>query len=110
MTMPHLMNCPHQGDGWCLACVREMRDELKRKDQQLVDYQRALDSRRDHVYVDVTPDAELPYRILAAYIDEQTSTVSEPAVLGEMMNQWQRERNVILRKALADLARGASHE
>jgi len=28
MTMPHLMNCPHRGDGWCLTCVAQMHDEL----------------------------------------------------------------------------------
>jgi hypothetical protein len=22
MTMPHLMNCPHSDDSWCLTCVR----------------------------------------------------------------------------------------
>lgn len=24
MTMPHLMNCQHSYDGWCLACVKEL--------------------------------------------------------------------------------------
>lgn len=24
MTMPHLTNCPHSGDGWCLACVAKL--------------------------------------------------------------------------------------
>ncbi len=24
MTMPHLSNCEHQGDGWCLVCVKEL--------------------------------------------------------------------------------------
>lgn len=31
MTMPHLMNCIHSGDGWCPACVAELgnsREEL----------------------------------------------------------------------------------
>ena len=23
--MPHLMNCPHIGDGWCLSCVSELQ-------------------------------------------------------------------------------------
>lgn len=23
MTQPHLMNCPHHPDGWCLACVAQ---------------------------------------------------------------------------------------
>ena len=28
MTMPHLMNCDHQGDGWCLACVKAQWQEM----------------------------------------------------------------------------------
>lgn len=30
MTMPHLMNCDHSSDGWCLACVKQMHDERER--------------------------------------------------------------------------------
>ena len=26
MTMPHLMNCDHSGEGWCLDCVKELHD------------------------------------------------------------------------------------
>ena len=33
MTMPHLMNCAHTGDGWCLACVKELYDS---KEHQMV--------------------------------------------------------------------------
>lgn len=29
MTMPHLMNCGHSPDSWCLDCVRDMHDELE---------------------------------------------------------------------------------
>lgn len=24
--MPHLMNCPHDPDGWCLDCVKELAE------------------------------------------------------------------------------------
>jgi hypothetical protein len=27
MTMPHLMNCSHSEDGWCLDCVKKLHDE-----------------------------------------------------------------------------------
>lgn len=27
MTMPHLENCPHKGDGWCLDCVKRLQVE-----------------------------------------------------------------------------------
>jgi hypothetical protein len=29
MTMPHLMNCPHSADGWCLDCVKELHDRFQ---------------------------------------------------------------------------------
>lgn len=29
MTMPHLMNCDHTGEGWCLACVKKLWEELE---------------------------------------------------------------------------------
>lgn len=28
MTMPHLMNCSHSCEGWCLDCVKREHDEL----------------------------------------------------------------------------------
>lgn len=27
MTMPHLMNCPHSGSGWCLDCVAKLYEQ-----------------------------------------------------------------------------------
>lgn len=29
MTMPHLHNCPHHEDGWCLSCVKQLHDERR---------------------------------------------------------------------------------
>ena len=29
MTIPHLMNCSHIADGWCLDCVKALYDKLK---------------------------------------------------------------------------------
>jgi hypothetical protein len=34
MTMPHLMNCDHDEEGWCLSCVKQMHDELERERDQ----------------------------------------------------------------------------
>jgi regulator of RNase E activity RraB len=28
MTMPHLMNCSHIDDGWCVECVKSIGEEL----------------------------------------------------------------------------------
>lgn len=36
MTMPHLMNCEHQAEGWCLDCVGKLQAECEalRKDAE----------------------------------------------------------------------------
>jgi hypothetical protein len=39
--IPHLMNCQHTGEGWCLACVKAQYEELN---QRLID--------RTSVYMD----------------------------------------------------------
>src|SRR5690348_7664403 len=63
---------------------------------------RMLGNRRDHQFVDATPDAELPRRILSAYIDD-SKIISTDDTLSQMMNGWQDERNTILRAAIAKL-------
>lgn len=30
MTMPHLTNCAHSPDGWCLKCVGELYENLEK--------------------------------------------------------------------------------
>ena len=30
MTQPHLMNCSHHGDGWCLKCVGDLHADYRR--------------------------------------------------------------------------------
>lgn len=72
--------------------------------QENTELKRMLDSRREMRFVDASPDEGLAARILAAYIDYGT-TESNPPLLGELMNKWQAERNAIIEKALADLAR-----
>lgn len=34
MTMPHLMNCSHSGEGWCLDCVKELYDRLEKAESK----------------------------------------------------------------------------
>lgn len=40
MTMPHLMNCSHQADGWCLECVKREHDnrEIEKREEFTVAY------------------------------------------------------------------------
>ncbi len=35
MTMPHLMNCSHDGSGWCLDCVKEQHDDYEEEVSKL---------------------------------------------------------------------------
>ena len=42
MTIPTMMNCEHQGEGWCLECVAELaakRDDLLVACKILVEYE-----------------------------------------------------------------------
>lgn len=34
--MPECQNCPHRGNGWCLACVRHQADSLSNAESQLI--------------------------------------------------------------------------
>lgn len=41
MTMPHLMNCSHSNDSWCLDCVKKLYDKHERlvvRTKKLEDY------------------------------------------------------------------------
>ena len=44
MTMPHLMNCPHMDDGWCLDCVAKQWEELQALRNDAERYRRLRDS------------------------------------------------------------------
>lgn len=45
MTMPHLMNCDHCDDGWCLDCVKALHDEKEA-------IRTSLDKARGHARAD----------------------------------------------------------
>ena len=34
MTIPHMMNCAHDGNGWCLKCVQELHAEAEQSEFQ----------------------------------------------------------------------------
>jgi hypothetical protein len=35
MTMPHLMNCPHSDDGWCIDCVSKLWRDRSDKSEEV---------------------------------------------------------------------------
>jgi hypothetical protein len=42
MTVPHLMNCPHSDDGWCLDCVAALGNENWRLREAMEEYDRTV--------------------------------------------------------------------
>lgn len=42
MTMPHLMNCDHSSDGWCLDCVKELWDDRRELAEAAIDLVESL--------------------------------------------------------------------
>lgn len=50
MTMPHLMNCRHSEEGWCLNCVKEIGEENIELRQQLESIQKTIS---DYLYKDI---------------------------------------------------------
>lgn len=44
MTMPHLMNCDHSADGWCLACVKRLYEEKCEIEAICARWERTLES------------------------------------------------------------------
>lgn len=34
MTMPHLMNCDHSEEGWCLGCVKALWEERRELEEE----------------------------------------------------------------------------
>jgi hypothetical protein len=58
--MPHLMNCPHHPDGWCLACVKELWEEKARLERALKSVNEDLDrherAEADRMFYDDRPD------------------------------------------------------
>ena len=87
----------------CRAALEQSAARTKELEEQV---KRVIGNCREKIYVDASPDSELPARILSAYIEE-IETVSYLASLGKLMNKWQAERNTIIRAAIELLARAA---
>lgn len=43
MTMPHMSNCAHSAEGWCLACVKQQQEHINQLEAKLQDVDRGLD-------------------------------------------------------------------
>jgi len=56
MTMPHLINCPHSDDSWCLTCVKElyeeterMNDEIRKKNELIIKLSKYLNNCEEYM-------------------------------------------------------------
>ena len=49
MTMPHLMNCSHSPDGWCLDCVGNLQAENEALDTELSTLQDSVEFVIEHL-------------------------------------------------------------
>jgi len=77
MTMPHLMNCDHSHEGWCLACVKREHDEaadeidrLRQFEQRCKELERLVCSEYRVVLVGVIDDFEL-WRVVATEYESE---------------------------------------
>lgn len=77
-----------------------LREEVADLRRQIDDLRRAWPTQR--YYVDGTPDADYPVRILESYVDE-SKWGDDHGYVAEVMNRAQEERNEILRRAAAVL-------
>lgn len=89
-------------EGKLWAELQNAESRVRQLERELADAKRVIGNRTEMRWVDASPDAELPRRILEAHIDDP-HTVSDPPALAQMMNGWQAERNAILRAAIAKL-------
>jgi len=42
MTIPWMMNCPHDDEGWCLPCASELGEEMSKYRRELYNVHQGL--------------------------------------------------------------------
>lgn len=80
MTMPHLMNCAHTAEGWCLDCVRELHDSPPDNAVELAAYRRALEQIVDEADCD-------PVQVALSAMAPFTNWVTAPEIEGITIKQ-----------------------
>lgn len=90
MTMPHLMNCRHSEDGWCLSCVNEQHEELRRAIEDASTYEYCLQACTQRLN-QVLPIAKVKaIRLLEVPcgIDVLTTALAR---VKELLAEWRRD-------------------
>ena len=83
MTIPTQMNCAHDKDGWCLACVRELADERDTFKKQTLDL--AFDSGD---YSEILGELDVTKEKLALALSKRDALQAQVAVLKEAAKRY----------------------
>ena len=73
MTVPHLMNCPHTDDGWCMECVARLGNENWRQLDEIDSLRAALKRMGAQVVASDDRYMELVKRVAAVRAMQVTS-------------------------------------
>jgi hypothetical protein len=81
MTMPHLMNCSHSSDSWCLNCVKDLHESRQsdsaRKVDEVWDEVLRLLKERVRKRRELVAKFDADYKLLAKIRDEEVESVIE---------------------------------
>jgi hypothetical protein len=87
MTMPHLMNCSHQDQGWCLGCVKEEWERTQRLTDVLQESQLMLGNaiqQRDRLVESgkalINASSEDEHQAATCMMDAAIADVESPAL------------------------------
>ena len=59
MTIPHLMNCSHLPDGWCVSCVKKLQGQLATSEAARIKSEKACAEMRDAILAKLTDDMDI---------------------------------------------------
>lgn len=90
MTMPHLMNCRHSEDGWCLACVKEQYEELRIAIEEAARYEYCLQActQRLEQVLPIAKVKAIGLLEVPCGIDVLTTAIAR---VKELLAEWRRD-------------------
>jgi hypothetical protein len=89
MTMPQLMNCPHSGDGWCLACVAHCHARIEKLQAELTTV-RAESHAAAHVIIEagLVPGLDLELACRCEQCKLVATRMAEAGYLDDLDDRW----------------------
>ncbi len=80
MTMPHLENCRHLSDGWCLACVKSLHDDFMTAENE----SRRMRGERDDLLNAIDKSTDGCEQISDEWLRNECGFYGE----GEILHRW----------------------